>query len=120
MEPTCDLRRLGHPAAHSIRVRSVTFTADDPDAGMGREPGRDRIGGAHGEDIDDAVAVPDRPGSCRNIAAPLFARPSAQHTERRIGVATGAPRLTRHTMVSAAMVMPNRANRRSPARPPRA
>jgi hypothetical protein len=57
MESIRNLCCLVRPAAQGIGVWSVTVAADDPDAGMRREPRRARIGGAHGEHIDDAATL---------------------------------------------------------------
>jgi hypothetical protein len=64
----------------------VAVAADDLDAGMGREPSRDRIGGAHGEHIDDAAALEIDQDRVEILLA-LLPRPviDAQDTERRIG-----------------------------------
>jgi hypothetical protein len=86
MKSIRDLPRLGCPAAHSVGVRSVAVAADDLDAGMAPEPSRDRIGGAHGEEIHHTATLQvdqDR----AEMLLPLLPGPiiDAQHTERRIG-----------------------------------
>ena len=57
MKAIRDLARLRRAAADAVGVRPVPITADDPNAGMDREPVGHRIGGAHREHIDDAAPL---------------------------------------------------------------
>jgi hypothetical protein len=64
MKAIGDLRGLRRAAPSALGVRAVAIAADDRDTRMRGEPGRDRIGRAHREDIHDATPLQideDRP-----------------------------------------------------------
>ena len=57
MKAIRDLCRLRRAAPPAFGVRAVAIAADDRDAGMRGEPGRDGVGRAHREDIHDATPL---------------------------------------------------------------
>jgi len=121
MKPIRDLPRLRCAAADAAGVRPVAISADDPNAGMNREPGGHGIAGAHREHIHDAPSLQVHEDRAEMLLA-LLPGPVSMPTTRRVlsTLGGGAPRLTTRTMVSAPIGMPRRSNSRSPARPPNA
>jgi hypothetical protein len=121
MKPIRDLPRLGCAAAHGVGVRAVAIAADDLDAGMAAS----QAATASAVRTARTSTTRRRSRSTRIVpkcCCPFCQAQSSMPSTRSVGsgVAAGAPRLTRATMVSAPMVIPSRANRRSPARPPKA
>jgi hypothetical protein len=67
-----DLDRVGQDAADSLGVGARSVPADDLDAGMGAQPGLQRVGAAVGQDIDSAAGL--RVDQDRGVALPAAQR----------------------------------------------
>jgi len=93
VEPISDLHRLGCPLPRPLGVRAPAVAAHDLHLGMRREPGRERLGGAVRQQIDDRVRLQvDEDGA---IMAPLARRKVVDAEDP-----DGARRLSRAMFIS--------------------
>jgi hypothetical protein len=121
MKPVGDLLGLRCAAAHALGVRAMPIATDDPNVRVFSEPRRDRIGGAHPEDIHYRASLQIHQDGAK-CCWPFCQAQSSMPTTRSVALRATcfARRFTPRTIVSSLTANPRQPSSRSPPRPPNA